>query len=93
MQSNFGKDTVRSWHLYQLFTYLKNIAWSGPLGAKAEGILVYPLVDRTLNLRFTIQGHVVRVITIDLAQEWRDIHERLQDLIAPAGHKWIGGDD
>ncbi len=84
MQSNFGKDTVRSGHLYQLFTYLKNIQWAGGLGASPEGILLYPLVDRALNLRFTIQGHVVRVVTIDLAQEWREIHDCLLALIAPA---------
>jgi len=84
MQSNFGKDTVRSGHLYQLLTYLKNVEWSSGSRAKAEGILLYPLVDRPLNLQFTIQGHLVRVATIDLAQEWREIHECLLDLIAPA---------
>jgi 5-methylcytosine-specific restriction enzyme subunit McrC len=82
-QSYFAKDSVRSGHLYQLFAYLKNLEPLGGVNANAEGILLYPLVDAPLDLRFIIQGHGVRVATIDLAQEWREIHRCLLDLIAP----------
>jgi 5-methylcytosine-specific restriction enzyme subunit McrC len=83
MQSRFGKDSVRSGHLYQLFAYLKNLERRGGANANAEGVLLYPLVDAPLDLRFTVQGHAVRVATIDLAQEWRQIHGRLLELIGP----------
>lgn len=82
MQTNFGKDTVRSGHLYQLFAYLKNMEYDGGPKAGAEGILLYPLVDTPLSLRFSIQGHTIRVATIDLAQDWSQIHDYLLRLIA-----------
>lgn len=83
MQTNFGKDTVRSGHLYQLFAYLKNMEYDGGPQSQAEGILLYPLVDTPLNLQFRIQGHTIRVVTIDMAQDWPQIHDHLLRLIAP----------
>ncbi len=83
MQSNFGKDSVRSGHLYQMFAYLKNLECRGQANREAEGILLYPLVNKPLNLRFTIQGHSFRIVTIDLAQDWQHIHNFLLNLIAP----------
>jgi 5-methylcytosine-specific restriction enzyme subunit McrC len=91
-QTHFGKESVRSAHLYQLFAYLRNVAAGGGVDAAAEGILLYPQVDRTLDLRFTVHGHPVRIATVNLATDWRMIHDFLLRLVLPqsASGKSIG---
>jgi 5-methylcytosine-specific restriction enzyme subunit McrC len=63
------KQTLHSEHLYQIFSYVKNKeaeeGWAG-----CEGLLLYPVVGHTLDLSYRIQGHVIKIKTIDLNQEW-----------------------
>lgn len=82
LQSNWGKETVRSENLYQLYAYLKNIEVEQ--GAQAEGMLLYPTVRRSLDLSYIIDNHPVRICTIDLAQEWKGIRHDLLELLSPA---------
>jgi 5-methylcytosine-specific restriction enzyme subunit McrC len=81
LQMNWGKRTVHSGHLYQIFAYLKNKesdrGWSG-----CEGILLYPTVGTPLNLSYRIQGHSVRVRTVNLNQDWPGIHRDMLEVIA-----------
>ena len=81
LQTYHGKASVRSGHLYQLFAYLRNLAPRGGVNECAEGILLYPKVDQDINVSYVIQGHPFRIATLDLAQPWRDIHNRLLDLL------------
>lgn len=80
LQSHYESETVHSGNLYQLFTYLKNLQ----IGEhrQVEGILLYPTVGKSLNLQYRIQGHSIRVVTVDLDADWRTIHERLLGLIS-----------
>jgi 5-methylcytosine-specific restriction enzyme subunit McrC len=79
--SQFGKATIRSSNLYQLFTYLMNLQKVNPNGPTVEGILLYPVVGQSLDLRFRIHGHPVGVATLDLNQHWKGIRRRLFALI------------
>jgi 5-methylcytosine-specific restriction enzyme subunit McrC len=81
LQTFYGKKMIRSGHLYQIFAYLKNLERNGGNDANAEGILLYPTVTNTLNLRYRIQGHTIRVCTIDLSQQWQAIREDLLRLL------------
>jgi len=81
LQSYHGGNKVHSQHLYQLFAYLKNLGPAKP-GQTIEGILLYPTVDTSLDLRYTIHGYRVRVATVDLNAPWREIRGRLLALIA-----------
>jgi 5-methylcytosine-specific restriction enzyme subunit McrC len=73
-----GADKVRSAHLYQLLAYLRNVSSDLP----AEGLLLYPPISGDeLNLDFVLLGHRVRVCTVDLSCPWRDIHNRLLELL------------
>jgi 5-methylcytosine-specific restriction enzyme subunit McrC len=74
---------VRSDNLFQLFSYLKNIEAKGGLNSRAEGTLLYPTVDQHIDLAYEIQGHRVRVYTIDLAKNWQEIHSSLLHLLEP----------
>jgi 5-methylcytosine-specific restriction enzyme subunit McrC len=79
-QRNFGKDSVRSAHLYQLFAYLRNLAQQ--TNRQVSGVLLYPQVGEPIDLRYTMHGHPVLIRTVDLAQEWRGISRELLELIA-----------
>ena len=81
LQEHHGKRTVRSNNLYQLFAYLKNVEKQEPLGEKAEGMLLYPTVAEALDLHYRIQGHSMRVCTINLAQDWHEIKSDLLGLL------------
>ena len=81
LQQNFGKFTVRSNHLYQLFAYVKNLAIRGGLNKHAEGILLYPAFGRNLDLACVAHGHSIRVCTIDLTKDWQEIRRDLLALI------------
>lgn len=78
LQSRFGKETVRSEHLYQLFSYIMNMESREQV--PVEGLLIYPTVQRNLTLRYRIAGHPVVVATVDLTAPWMSIRERLLNL-------------
>ncbi len=77
--SDRGK--VKSENLYQLFSYLKNVEIKGGVNESCEGMLLYPQIDKALELEYFIHGHRVQVKTVDLNQEWWMIHRRLLSII------------
>ncbi|WP_296721567.1 hypothetical protein [Erythrobacter sp.] len=82
LQTYHGSESFHSGNLYQLFSYLKNAAASGPSFGRAEGILLNPAAGIPLNETFQIQGHTVTVPTLDLMKPWRNVHAQLQQLVA-----------
>lgn len=76
MAGQFGKK-VRSGHLYQLFAYLRNVAARGSDFENAAGLLLYPAARESVHLDYEIQGHRISVRTVDLSQDWREIHAEL----------------
>ena len=83
LQTYREKQSIHSEHLYQIFAYLKNLEVRGGPDKYAEGILLYPTVSQTLDLHYTIQGHTIRVCTIDLSQNWQSIRRHLLRLLVP----------
>ena len=83
-----GKLKLRSGHLYQLHTYLSNVAANPSLrGRKLSGILLYAGAGQNLDLRYELCGHHIRVYTVDLNSPWRDIKTNLLQLLAPLGSR------
>ena len=80
---NRQKKTIRSPNLYQLFSYLKNSEARKPASAysDAEGILLYPAVGNKIKFGATIQGHHVRVLTVNLDQPWQQIRSDLLTMV------------
>jgi len=74
LQKNWGKSSVHSQHLYQLFAYLKNKEVD-PGWEQCDGVLLYPTVGMPLHLTYEISGHRVQVKTVNLDQDWRGIEE------------------
>ncbi len=77
----YGTAKLRSAHLYQLFTYLRQqsceLGWE-----QAEGVLLYPRTTRDFAVEFTTHGHRIRAFTLDLMQPWQQIHTALMELPA-----------
>lgn len=72
-----------STNLYQLHAYLTNLEGCGshPMNDRAEGMLLYPVLQPIERLDAFMKGHRVRVESIDLNQEWRAIGHDLEALI------------
>lgn len=83
LQENWGKLSARSEHLYQLFAYLKNLERRGGAHKHCEGLLLYPTATHPVDFVFDTQGHSIRVVTVDLREEWYDIKTQLLNLLKP----------
>jgi 5-methylcytosine-specific restriction enzyme subunit McrC len=81
LQTNYGKSSIHSEHLYQLFSYLKNAEALGDEFTNARGILLYPAVGEKVSFEAILQGHRVLVRTINLDQGWKYIQSDLLDLL------------
>ncbi len=63
-----GRRRLRSDHLFQLLAYLRNARPERP-GVVAEGLLIYAKAAEPVFGEFVLDGHRVRVGTIDLDQD------------------------
>ena len=79
LSSHFDTPSVHAANLYQLLAYLTN--QEPRPGQLLEGLLLYPTTGRELNLSYVLHGHKVRVATVNLAQPWPRIHERMLEVI------------
>jgi 5-methylcytosine-specific restriction enzyme subunit McrC len=80
--TSFGKDLVRSSHLYQMTAYLRSLPMKA---ASATAMLLYPQSGAPICLNYDLSGQKVRVRTLDLAQPWGNVHQALCDLVADIG--------
>lgn len=74
------QQRVRSDHLYQLSTYLAHVR---KLEREKElsGMLIYPVVGERVRLNYELLGVPVKIATVDLSAEWREIHAELLNLV------------
>ena len=73
---------LHSDNLYQLLAYLRNREVTANPGPRHEGILLYPVVEAPLAIDVRLEGFSIRARSIDLAQEWSNIHAAMETLIA-----------
>lgn len=80
LQENFGKSSIHSSHLYQIFSYLMHQE-----NSNCKGILLYPTVQRQLSqtYRFEERGrsHDISIETVDLSVPYQNIKKRLLKII------------
>jgi len=74
------KDRLKSANIYQIYAYLHSQRGRGPLCDRAEGVLLYPALDHDVDETFTIQGHDIRFVTVDLALKPSEILDRLHSI-------------
>lgn len=78
--SPYGGLKFKSENLYQLYTYLRTQEHRGASFADAQGMLLYPTTNHQLTESMLVQGHKITVATVDLADEWEKIEDRLINL-------------
>ncbi|MFA5713493.1 MAG: hypothetical protein WC960_04875, partial [Bacteroidales bacterium] len=82
LKSRYSTPKIDSSNLYQLFSYLKNqVEESSPLTAQCEGILLYPSTTNDFYYSFKHANHRIRVISINLNQEWQYIRTNLLEIV------------
>jgi 5-methylcytosine-specific restriction enzyme subunit McrC len=79
LRTRYDQQRLMAPHLYQLYAYLQN--QSAQPGQALEGILLYPAATQSINLRYTLGGHPVRIVTLDLQQPWPGIAAALLALV------------
>ena len=73
---------LHSNNLYQLLAYLRNREATETSGPKHEGILLYPTVDEQIAVDVRLEGFSIRARTVNLGQDWQNIHCEMLELIA-----------
>ena len=79
--SRYEKLKIRSGHLYQLTSYLKNISETDGWG-KVSGQLLYPAVQQNLDLNFELNGFAIKATSVDLNKPWQKIEEELLNTLS-----------
>ena len=69
-------------HLYQIYTYLRTQEHLSEAHRHASGILLYPSVDSDLREQVVVQGHALRIESVDFASPWPEIEARLLGLVS-----------
>ncbi len=80
--TRFGGERLKSGNLYQLYAYLRTQEHRGESFRTASGMLLYPKASRDVDASMLVQGHHIRVQTLDLSAEWTSIEARLLELVA-----------
>lgn len=77
-----GKETFKSGHLYQLYTYVRTQEReSDPLSAASEGMLIYPATGQSIRESVQLSGHKMTAVTIDLTRPAVEVRQQLLDVI------------
>lgn len=82
--TRFDQKRLNPGNLYQIYAYVKNQSVV-PGWEDVEGLLLYPTVQADFAVGYDMGGNRVRAATVDLAQPWPQIRNRLLEHIAPAG--------
>ena len=82
LTEHYGKKIYHPDHVNQIFVYVTNVKEREEKdAAQVEGMLLYPTVSEELDHEIELYGHRIRVSTVDLAQSWWEIRQRLLLLV------------
>ncbi len=81
-QSNWGKQSFHSSHLYQLNTYLDSAQRTCSDGRQLDGILLYPATNDEFTFKFRLRDHSITVAALDMRQDSKNIGLRLLNLLS-----------
>ena len=81
-QSNWGKQSFHSSHLYQLNAYLDSAQRTFKEGQRIDGILLYPATNNEFTFKFELRSHSITVAALDLRNDSSHIGARLLGLLS-----------
>jgi len=81
MQTHHDANTIRSNHLYQIFTYVKNEDMRGT--GLVDGLLLYAQTDEDIipNTTYELGGNRISVRTLDLGMDFTGIKKQLGGIV------------
>lgn len=81
MQKRYNKVTMRSNHLYQIFSYVKN--YDLLKDGNVSGVILYAKTDEdiTPDCQYRISGNRIGVKTLDLNNSFKEIRTQLDNII------------
>jgi len=80
-QSNWGKQSFHSSHLYQLNTYLDSSQRTSNDGRRLDGVLLYPATNDEFTFKFELREHSIIIAAMDMRQDPIRIGQRLLGLL------------
>ena len=80
-QSNWGKQSFHSSHLYQLNTYLDTAQRTSKGVRRHDGVLLYPATNDEFTFKFELRDHSITVAALDMRQDAIHISERMLRLL------------
>jgi 5-methylcytosine-specific restriction enzyme subunit McrC len=82
LQTQYDTDTIRSNHLYQIFSYVKNEDKKNT--GLVDGLLLYAKTDEYLtpNVSYNLGGNRISVKTLDLNSDFIHIEAQLNSIIS-----------
>lgn len=81
-QTRYDKQKINSSNLYQLFSYLNNQVTDSEITRNCEGILLYPSIRDDFMYSYKYKNHKIRVMSINLNQNWQKIETDLLNIVA-----------
>lgn len=89
--THYGKEKIRSEHLYQMHAYLTHLDKKGGVNRGCSGVLLYPTVGKDWCIPMKIfDKYRVTVCTINLNQDWvtirRDLIQILDGALTPSAN-------
>lgn len=74
-RGHYREETLKSGYLYQIYAYLRSQV--DDEATPAEGLLLHPSVSGRLDEAVRIQGHIIRFVTVNLADGPEDLRKDL----------------
>lgn len=78
--NEYGTRKLHSSNLYQILTYVSNRSTESEL-RPVHGMLLYPTFELQRPLDYILQGHKIRIASIDLCLPWQEIHRNLLSFV------------
>jgi len=75
-----GVEKFKSQNLYQIYAYLRTQEHLSEAHRCAGGMLLYPTIDCEIDESMKVQGHRIRIATVNLSQDWDRVEARLLEL-------------
>lgn len=84
VQTYFGKASIHSNNIYQIFTYVKNCSYDvNYKNYNVSGMLLYAKTDNGINPNsdYVIHGNKISAKSLDLSENFESIREKLDKIV------------
>ncbi len=82
-KNHHGQDRFKRDYLFQLYSYLRSQEREQDiLSFDSDGLFLHPSVGEDIDEQFSVQGHSIRFLTVDLSKTAKEIKQSLMTVVA-----------